>query len=527
MVNRKKVIILLCMAGFFVLSGCSSLSVKEITAKVKSLKPQGGSGKIKTVQQKKTLEGGSGKSPVLKVVKGESAFEPLMQRFIPDEVPALPANSPIDLSGKRVEFTASQIIESGDYASLLLGNMEYGKRREAFDKLRQNPDRKAESALVLVLQTKDDPFSRYAIPLLAGFNTARSDSALINALADARPTIRATSLIALVSKKNPGAGKLCHEALAMDKSGLVKCAAAVGIGGLKYEAARGTLHMAVQKAVPMVRLFSAWAIYELGDQNGRTFIENVAAAQDGNLSPQAMTIIAHFRDSAAADSLLALLGSMKSGIWATAYLSLGKMPADIISGKLDIPYPDIREGRRFMNTVQRKRRRASLLAIELSLKGNEKQLQARYSLLNQTASSGSPKELELMSKVLAADLSNRAIEPLIRMLASEDKSLVESTKKILSSIAQKYKLSPTPDYAHDKDQWRIWWIENCYVRVVKDSRSRKLIFVIKSPDGIDYFAAKGVMIVPGVKVVEVDKKFRKSLRLSVSFNNRIYQIKEQ
>lgn len=463
-------------------------------------------------------------SPKVTVVT-ESAFNPLLNQFIPQITPNLPENSPIDTSSSRVIFTTAQLLEAEPYQHLLIGHSEYSKRKAAFDDLAKNPDPKAEGALKIVLKTEGDPFSGCAIPVLAKMKTSSALWALENALSDSRATIRASALIELIKMKKSNAGKICHDALAMDKSSIVKSAAAVGIGGLKYRQARGTLYMAVQKGVPMVRIFSAWAIYELGDEKGRVFLENVASSQDNNLSPQAMVIIAMFKDERSVKLLLQNLGSSVSQIWIPAYFLLKKIPEKILADKLDLPYPDVKEGKYFINTLLKQRRRAALLAIELSFPAEERILQARYSLLNEIVAGKSSKELQLMSTVLAINPSNRAVEALIRSMEVVEYDLAEKNRLILSAIAEKYNLT-TPPNSVRFTEWRIWWIKNCTANVVKDSRSRKLVIVIKSPGGIDYFAAENVMIVPGVTVVKSEKSFRKGLELTVKYQDRYYQIKE-
>ncbi len=304
---------------------------------------------------------------------------------------------------------------------------------------------------------------------------------------------------------------------------MVKCAAVVGLGGLRYQKAKKNLYVAVQKGVPMVRILSAWALYEMGDESGRVFIENIAMAQDQRLSPQAMSIISLFKDQRVVDVLLNLLGIKEPWVWIPAYFSLQEMPDSILINKLDIPYPDIREGKKFIKTMLRARRRAALLAVDIKMEGTEKNLQTRYSLINEIVANGYTKELKLMNKVLRKNLSVRAIEPLIRGIEVDDREVANNFTQTLSKIAEVNHVLPFPSIGNAK-QWRIWWIKNCTAKMIKDSQRKKPIVVINSPDGIDYFAAPKVMIVPGVTVVKAEKLFHKPLKVVVSYKNKFYYI---
>ncbi len=149
--------------------------------------------------KKKSLSEKLRKYDVASILPHKSAFSSLMKRVTPKMVPVLPNNNPVE-NLEKVEFTNQQILQAGDYANLLLGNMDYKKRKIAFQKLFRSLDPKAENALILILNTSSDPFSQYCISLLSKLNTKKSNWALKDSLADSRPTVRALALIELIKK---------------------------------------------------------------------------------------------------------------------------------------------------------------------------------------------------------------------------------------------------------------------------------------------------------------------------------------
>ncbi|MBN1256302.1 MAG: hypothetical protein JXA52_01205 [Planctomycetes bacterium] len=463
--------------------------------------------------------------------KGQKGIDSLLGRGPEPTAPMAPVTNIFGEAdrdyayGPTPEYSPQELSRAGNYAKLLLGRQPYENRKATLERLASQPDPEAEPALTIILSTPTDPLSPQALEALSQLSSDTAFRAIRKAVSDPRSSVNAPALLAYIQSGREDAAGLCQQLFTPESTIALRAVAALGLGEMEVIGSADALRKAAITDFSMVRFCAAWALWRMGDDGGRAFIERLAMSNDPTLSPQAISFLYAMGEPTSIPSLLVAMGSSHSSIWIPAFQTLLTMPPESVHEGITLRQPFAE--RYSVNEI----RRNKLLRLALKLAdenapdkfviGQKERLELHQALVQTSEQDNLPEQLLAVS-LLQKWNSPGAIEPLIRMLASPKAELRVASAATLRGIAKQHFPNNYPQ-GDMQVPWRRWWLRHCTVAAVRDAASGKIVSVIKAPDGNSYFAAQEIEIVPGVVVHKVvtDKN---PPAITLFFNKQAYEI---
>jgi HEAT repeat protein len=408
------------------------------------------------------------------------------------------------------------------YQRLLFGQAAYQQRKRILLSLHEDPAPDAETALIIVLQTRADPLSVFAIEPLVRTGSENAKQALRTAVADPRDGVASAALLACARLGVEDAGELCRTRLQSSRSYRMRMAAAYGLAEVRAAGARELLRRTMREDLPAVRLAAAWALATEGDRQALRFLRGLAVSEEPGLAHRAVWHLRALNRPANADAFIGALGSRHETVWTAAFEALEQMPIETVQAAR------ILRSRVVEEEHPRVRRRGALLRIAWMTRSDAaapRSAEAWRELLGHlrdAALEGTDPERRVLVRVVSAWADPMGIGPLLLVLREGDDPARSAADKALRTKARRHAPRRSLPESASEGGWRRWWLRTAEARWIDDpNEGGGRILVVRAVDGVDRYAAPGAAIAPGVDIVRVDNARGE---LVAMFRNKHYAI---